>query len=475
MLKIRPWGKGFPSLVVLVTALLILVWADASAQQSAPSKDSILRKEGYILPPKAIADAVVGSRPDDNVVLNNMSPDGKKFLVAKKDGMPTVDRMGRPCVHLAELAFDHTAHRAHQLYVDSNAGYELYYYAERRKVPVEVPDKMRVSNPAWSPDGSQLAFYAHSLDATHIYIADATTGKSRQLTQTPVLATMVTTFHWSRDGKRIQTVLLPDDGTRKSNYGDVAAGPKLRVGDSGKNPSRTYRYLLETEQDMELLEHLLTGQLAVIEVASGKVSRIGQPSMLKTVSMSPGAEGFRVATMKKPFSYYAPATNFGSQDGLWDQEGKNVYSFSDGKKGKGGKGKGKMDDQDVQPPADPDKKQPDPPPDPDAKRDLAWRPDGAGMSYLQLEPAKKDSKDARKDRVMQWLPPYGARDVKLVYETPNPITSVQYSDDCQMLFLTRTVDKQRQIVAVDLERSEASALRDSKRHRPGRWGRRRRI
>ena len=60
------------------------------------------------------------------------------------------------------------------------------------------------------------------------------------------------------------------------------------------------------------------------------------------------------------------------------------------------------------------------------------------MSYLQLEPAKTDPKsptpkapaakapDAketpRKDRVMQWLPPFGKDDAKIVYETPNRIT-----------------------------------------------------
>src|SRR5262249_8080944 len=86
-------------------------------------------------------------------------------------------------------------------------------------------------------------------------------------------------------------------------------------------------------------------------------------------------------------------------------------------------------------------------------------------SYLQLEPAKKDEKAkdakdakdakadekaARKDRVMQWLPPFGKDDAKVVYESPNRITAVQYSEDCRWLFLAQTVDGQRQVSAVDL-------------------------
>jgi dipeptidyl aminopeptidase/acylaminoacyl peptidase len=96
-----------------------------------------------------------------------------------------------------------------------------------------------------------------------------------------------------------------------------------------------------------------------------------------------------------------------------------------------------------------------PPVDPDAKRDLGWRPDGAGISFLQLEPAKTmDDKTPRKDRVLQWLPPFGKDDVKVVYETPNRIASLQYSEDCQMLFLAQMVDNQRQIVAIDLKDSK---------------------
>ena len=52
---------------------------------------------------------------------------------------------------------------------------------------------------------------------------------------------------------------------------------------------------------------------------------------------------------------------------------------------------------------------------------------------------------------MQWLPPFGKDDAKVVYESPNRITGVQYSEDCQWMFVTQTVDSQRQITAIDLE------------------------
>src|SRR5262249_38115283 len=117
---------------------------------------------------------------------------------------------------------------------------------------------------------------------------------------------------------------------------------------------------------------------------------------------------------------------------------------------------------------------------------IVWRPDGQGLSYLQLEAMKgpdllpaartvamslyvppighgpllaamvaRSSTTAAKgqprlDQILRWNAPFGKDDVTVVYATPHRITNLQYSDDCQTLFLTWTVDNQRQIVAVEL-------------------------
>ncbi len=452
-------------LIATSVATFFAIWFGFSVQAQQVALD----KETYLSPPKEIADAVLAAR-QENFTLSNLSPDGKKFLVAKSDGLPSLERVAAPVVYLGEAAFDPTAYRGRDLWLKSVRGFDLFYFAEKRVVPVQIPSRARVSNPVWSPDGLKLAFYAHFLDATHIYIADTETGFSRRLTTTQVLATHVTSFQWSKDSKQIQTVLLPDDGKRDvPKRNQVPTEPKVRVARGGPNPSRTFRFLLESPYDMALLEHLSTGQLALIDISDGHVTKVGFPNLFSKVSMAPGKEQFRVITMKKPFSYFVPITRFGSSEGIWNQEGKSLYTLADkslrdtepapktqvatqpgfqGKGGKGGKGKGAAATQ-PQPPADPDNPQAAEPVDPEAKRDIVWRPDGIGLSYLQLEPAK-DAKQIRKDRVMQWLAPFGKDDVKLVYETPQRIVGIQYSEDCQWLFLTQTVDQQRQISAVEL-------------------------
>ena len=86
----------------------------------------------------------------------------------------------------------------------------------------------------------------------------------------------------------------------------VAAEPKVRVAKDGKVPSRTYRYLLESPHDMRLLEHLVTGQVVLIDVFDGKVTKIGFPNMVRSVSMAPGEQHFK-AEFKKIVDLYDEA------------------------------------------------------------------------------------------------------------------------------------------------------------------------
>jgi dipeptidyl aminopeptidase/acylaminoacyl peptidase len=455
---------------------------------------SPLTVEEYLTPPKPILDAVLATR-GENVTLTNISPDGKKFLITKTDGLPPIGRLGCPCAHLAELALDPVAGRARDLWVRSADGFDLFDWANKKTVPVKTPPGARVSNPTWSPDGSRVAYYAHFEAATHIWVADTTTGESRPVTRTPVLATLVTGFQWCKDGKRLQTVLRPDGW---EPVPPTPAGPKVRMAHGNPSPSRTYRYLLETPHDMHLFEHLVTGQLAVIDVSTGDVTKVGGPAMVRSVLPTADAKQFRVTTVKKPFSYFVPFERFGSLEGVWDSEGKSLVTLNDrnlreneppqpavaattptGPTRLGGTGRKGANTTPANPtpmpPTDPVPPGPNPDPDapprfgppvdPDGKRDITWRPDGAGLSYLQVEPAKSLAKaDAkapaakepeakeppRKDRVMLWAPPFGKDDVKMVFETTGRIASAQYSDDGRLLFITQTVDNARQITAIDL-------------------------
>jgi hypothetical protein len=165
------------------------------------------------------------------------------------------------------------------------------------------------------------------------------TGVARQLTQKPVLATLVSSFDFSADGKKIAAVVVPDGRAAMPKAPASPSGPQVKVADDAdKNRLRTFPSLMSTPYDFQLLEWHATGQVVVIDVsapvappAKGRapknapaagMKKIGQPQMVRSLDLSPDGKYLRVTRVAKPFSYVVPGGNFGSVDEVWDLDGK---------------------------------------------------------------------------------------------------------------------------------------------------------
>ena len=237
-------------------------------------------------------------------------------------------------------------------------------------------------------------------------------------------------------------MLQPDGYGAEPAEPPVAPGPNVRVHLEGKQKTRTYASLLETPHEMALLEHFITGQLALVDVASGKVRTVGTPAMFRSVDVAPDGALLRVTTVQKPFSYIVPVTSFGTVEELWDPTGRVVAEVS-----RRTLDEGQQDDDQPTDAASADT----------ARRNLTWSPDGTGLVYLQLAPAParagRDSAASsatadtpapsggrgaaarRHDRVVHWLPPYDANSTRVLYESDARMSAVAFSDDGKVVFV----------------------------------------
>ena len=432
---IRPllFAAGARRSVRLAATLLVLCGTPALAQNA----DSILAAEGFVRPPEEIAQAVLAPR-HLNVTLSNQSPNKKYFVKAQSEGLPSMASFAKKFHRLGGVQIDPAANRERSFTTRGNEGFDIIEWETGRTIQVQVPSGASVGTPVWSPDGTQLAYFAHFPTATHIFVADAATGRSRQVTRTPVLATLVRSFEWTGDGTGIVTVLLPLNRGPVPVEPPVPTTPKVRLTTDAENRTRTYASLLETPFDKELLEYYTTGQLAVVTVRNRAERRIGAPGMIESVEPSPDAKYFRVTTMQKPFSYIVPVGSFGTVEELWDANGKVLVELA-----KQPLREGTPLDSAARAAQD------------TARRNVAWRPDGQGLSFLQQEARREGSgedsaaapapaqgqrgqaqNNRRRDRVMQWLPPFDSTSVKVVYESDARIGNLRYSDDAQILFIT---------------------------------------
>lgn len=481
----RPHARRLARVVFTfaVAALPLQLLGQGPAPNAAAPRtwaDEIIQKEGFVSPPPELAEAVLAPR-HLNVSLGNLSPDKKWFVDEIGDGPVLMKTFAKPYHELGGVFVDFKANRARSLTIRNNVGIQLISAADGSARPVQIPTGARVSNATWSPDGSSVAFLVHGEEATHIWIADPATGKSRQLSKTPLLATLVSSIEFTADGRQIAAVLIPEGRPAMPAAPTAPTGPTVKVADSDKNRLRTFPSLMSTPHDYELLEWHATGQPALIDVQKGTIKRIGQPVMVRSLDASPDGKYIRVTRMKKPFSYDVPASNFGTVEEVLDADGKVLAKLNDRPINLG-----VQDDT------------PQTPPDPAAgggrggagganqqgKRELAWRADGQGLTYLEQDPAPAGSTDGgpagrggrgaagrandpaaadapqgtpragrgpqRMDKVYQWLPPFDDASRKVIFESPTRLSSHRFSPDMQMLFATERNGQNTMEFAVNL-------------------------
>jgi dipeptidyl aminopeptidase/acylaminoacyl peptidase len=475
-----PAQRLLRALPVLLLVLMPLGIAGQSAQPvrqpaAAPSwADEVLKQESYALPPKELVDAVLAPR-HLNVTLTNLSPDKKWFLDEIGDGAVVMKTFSKPFHELGGVFVDFKANRARALTVRNDVGIQIISAADGSKRAIQIPAGARVSNAVWSPDSASVAYLAHTDEATHIWIADVATGKSRPLTKTPLLATLVSAFEYTADGKQIAAVVVPEGRAPMPPAPATPDGPTVKIADSEKNRLRTFPSLMSTTYEKQLLEWHATGQVALIDVQKGVVKKVGRPAMVRSVDPSPDGKYLRVTQMLKPFSYDVPVASFGQVEEMWDADGKVLAKLTDRPINLG------VQD-DTQPP-------PDPPAagggrggaNQTGKRDMAWRPDGQGLTFLEQEPAPAGSGRAgrgrrgtgagqaggdtganadqdgrggraaeRKDRLYQWTAPFDDASKKVIFESNARMTGVRYSPDMKMIFFSERAGQNTVEYAVNL-------------------------
>ncbi|MEK9500828.1 prolyl oligopeptidase family serine peptidase [Gemmatimonadota bacterium DH-20] len=412
-------------LPLLLGSALLLSIAPVAAQQDAPAENPDIAR--YVTPPPEIERIL---RTDKNYAeLDYLSPDGAHFLVPLENELSTLELMSKETYRLAELELRPQTDRLWHL--DTYGIYDIRFYsmAQRRFVEVDVPDDTFLSDFTWSPDGSRIAFLAHLPSHTEVWTADPATGRASSLSDARVLATVGTSaggqgnrpsnmLQWTPEGTLI-TLLVPEDRGPEPARNRIPDGPVTRHTRGEPTGSPTYPNLLEDEHDARLFEFYTTAQIA--ELAEGRAPRpIGEPGMVTSIQISPDGDWLMVDRMHRPFSYIASYRSFPTSSTLVSvADGTVVQTLSEqplreGRGGFGGGGGG------------------------NGPRSFAWRPDGAGLTFLQrAERAEGAPADApRPDRVMlATAPAFDLDAASVVIESADPIASgVTWSLDAAHAF-----------------------------------------
>jgi len=434
--------------------------AGAKATQNGWDPQAVLKTEAWVKPPSTVTDIIMAPRVDISFPLP--SPTRAYFLRATGDARGDIQLYGKPHIYLGGLQVDTKANRARSLTTSNRHGLELVDPKTGAARVITTPAGASISSPVWSPLGTQVAFIANFDDASYVYVADVASGKSTQLAKAPLLATLSLDITYSADGKNIIAVLVPDGRGPAPEHGKngVEDGPMVRMTNSKALPQPVHASLLQDPHDKAQLKYYSTGQLAMIDVKTKAIKKIGAPRMIRDVDASSDGAYLRVTVMTEPFSYLVPVTNFGTVQELWDASGKmiatlNTTPLREGAQADNGDPAAAFGRGGAQAATD------------TGKRNIQWNPVGPGLVYLQsvfaagangaagapggaaggrggrgAAPGGRGAGAAggrpqpTSVKYVQWMPPFGPTDTKVIYEGSAQLSGVSYSADAKTMFVS---------------------------------------
>ncbi|MFQ6109625.1 MAG: hypothetical protein ACE5L7_08750, partial [Candidatus Aminicenantales bacterium] len=413
-------------------------------------------EEAYLLPPEFVQDILNRDRHYD--MLNTLSPDAEHFLIPIQQYFSSLELMAQRTMRLAMLEFCPDVNREWRLSTYGIKGLKIYSLRKRRSWAIDLPEGIFVSDMMWSPDGRKIAFLAHLREGTQVWVADVESGRAEPVSKAYVMATLTARPRWRRartapsqmlqwtpDGS-ILTLLIPEDRGSEPEKNLIPGTPIIRKSRKKPTPTRTYPFLLRTPHDKDLFRYYTTSQLALLTPGE-LLKKIGQPAMFMSISLSPDGKYILAEKMVEPFSYIVGYNGFPRELQVIDLDGKVLSTIRKVPLQEAmGRDRGRRVLEDL-------------------PRDVAWRPDGKGLSFLWREKKKKEEKDSdmegiskRKDRLMFLPPPFDMSRAQALVSTEKRISNVSYSLEGRYAFatLTETEGRKRrqEIVAYDLRRKK---------------------
>jgi len=419
--------KLFGKISLLLFILVIYTTTIQAAQENQ-------FKEAYLKPPASVQDLLTRDRHYDT--LNNLSPDGTHFLIPISSQFSSLKLMTQKTYRLGMLEICPDVNREWRLSTYGTKKLKLYSLSQRKSWNIGLPENIFVSDMTWSQDGKKIAFLAHLPKGTQAWTADVRSGKAEALNKAFVMATLTgrrrrgssssasQMLQWTPHGTVI-SLLVPDNRGPEPKKSPIPDSPIIRHTRKKDSPTSTYPFLMRTSHDKKLFKYYTTAQLA--EFAPGKTPRkIGEPAMYMSISLSPDGKYILAEKIVEPFSYIVSYSSFPLELQVLDLSGNILATVRKIPLREAVAGSGRDRSQD------------------DLPRDVAWRPDGKGLSFLWKEPKEKNKQDeeeeeesnsgARKDRLMLLAPPFSMDETTTLITSKKSLSSISYAPNGRYVF-----------------------------------------
>lgn len=274
----------------------------------------VAKAQTYKTPPKVIAD-IIDAPPFPEVLV---SPKGDAMLLVETKPNPSIELLAAPTLKLAGLRINPALGSSQRL--TESGGLVVQRLTGGQKATttrIRIPSGARIGSPAWSHDGSAVAFTLDGANGVELWTADAQTGAAKRAGKMFVSDIFGSPYRWLAD-KRLLVFSVPPSRGKAPEPSRVPAGPAVEESAGKMAQALTYQDLLRNSDDERIFEHFATTQLALVNPQSGAFEPVGPLGMNVSASVSPDGRYVLVTRLRKPFSYRVPYFSFAQTLEVWN-------------------------------------------------------------------------------------------------------------------------------------------------------------
>jgi dipeptidyl aminopeptidase/acylaminoacyl peptidase len=255
-----------------------------------------------------------------------LSPQRNRMLLARRAALPDIEEISAPYF---ALAGDRVNPRTNGSWYESaiNA-LTIRNIDGSHEIQIAPPLRGKIVSFLWSPDGRNVSFIVRSDSALNVWVADAATGKSRQLTRWNVNGAAGPPCAWMTTTNLLCRMIVQNRrGAPKAL--DVPVGPVVQEAEvTDASGNATFQSLLQNPTDEARFEYYYANQLALVAL-DGSVKAIGKPDIYVTSRASPDGRWILVQALHRPWSYQVPRFRFPTRTEIWSVDGRLIRKLSD--------------------------------------------------------------------------------------------------------------------------------------------------
>ncbi len=245
-----------------------------------------------------------------------LTADRRTMLLADYEAYPPLATLARPFLKLAGIRIDpiingtqRTSQYTDFTLVDTETG---------ERTPVNgIPDGSRLGSPVWTCDSSRFAFTRDTDSGIEIGIGERESGAVRFIPDLVVSDILAGPFQWSDDGRTLLVARIPPGRGPLPEIPLVPDGPVIEETSGKFTRASTFQDLLRSDFDTAQFRHLITVQLAFVNIETGAITPLGTPDAYIGVAWSPD-ENYLAVSRLTDVSFRVPYHLFGKTVEIWD-------------------------------------------------------------------------------------------------------------------------------------------------------------